>query len=201
MELCAELHRGGTTPPEGLVRLVRSVIAIELAVMIRPRGGNFTYLEPEIAQMKDDIAMAKDAGADGVVFGLLLSNRAVDRSAFRLLAEFARPLRVTFHRAFDDAADPAAALEDVISCGADRILTSGQRPTAFEGAPVIAELVRLARGRISVMPGAGIHRGNAGEILRRTGVRELHVGAGVRDASGALVDAALVRSLVESFPA
>ena len=119
----------------------------------------------------------------------------------RSLAELAAPLGVTFHRAFDETADPRAALEAVIAGGAERILTSGQRPTALEGAALLADLVGLSRGRISVMPGAGIHLGNAGEILRRTGVRELHVGAGVRSASGTIVDAGLVRKLVRSFSA
>lgn len=199
VELCARLDLGGTTPSEELVRRTRALISIALHVMIRPRGGNFCYSDAEIAAMKNDVAMAKSRGADGVVFGMLRPDRSVDGALLAEMAGFARPLAVAFHRAFDEAAHPAVALEDIIAGGAGILLTSGQRPTALEGVPLLGELIHRAGGRIAVMPGAGIHRGNAAEILRRTGARAIHVGTGVHAAPGGRVDPARVRSLLASL--
>jgi copper homeostasis protein len=147
--------------------------------------------------MKTEITAAKAAGADGVVFGMLRPDGHVETRQLRELVAHARPLAVTFHRAFDEAADPLHALDEIIAGGAEVLLTSGQRPTALEGAALIAELERASRGRIVIMPGAGIHRGNAAELLRRTGVRTLHAGTGVHDRATGRVDPALVREFLD----
>jgi len=144
-------------------------------VMIRPRGGDFLYSELELEIMKADVVAARAAGANGVVFGMLSPDGAVNVEQTRQLVDLAGPLSTTFHRAFDMCADPFAALEVLISLGIDRVLTSGQRASAAEGSALIAELVDSARGRIIVMPGVGIDAANIADLIRLTGAREYHV--------------------------
>ncbi|OIO96560.1 MAG: copper homeostasis protein CutC [Anaerolineae bacterium CG2_30_64_16] len=177
VELCANLLEGGTTPSAGSIQLARQRIDIGLQVMIRPRGGDFCYTDGEFEIMKLDIAMAKKLGADGVVIGILNPDGAVDRARTGELVELARPMNVTFHRAFDMARDPYQALEDLIELGVDRVLTSGQEITAFEGLALIADLVQRAGDRIIVMPGGGIHERNIRKIVELSGAREVHAAA------------------------
>ena len=175
VELCENLHDGGTTPSKGSIMLARKRLDIGLFVMIRPRGGDFLYSEDEFEIMKEDIRCAKDIGADGVVFGILNADGTIDQERMSALCDLARPMGITCHRAFDMTADPFSALEDVISLGIDRILTSGQRPTAQEGIPLIRKLVNMAHGRIAIMPGSGVKEHNIVEIIRETGVTEIHI--------------------------
>ena len=154
VELCADLLEGGITPSLGVIRQARKVSGIDLNVMIRPRGGDFLFNEDEFATMRADIETAKAEGANGVVIGLLTAAGEVDIARTRELAALARPLSVTFHRAFDVAAEPFRALETLIELGVDRVLTSGQEPTAYEGAERIAELIKASVDRVIVMPGA-----------------------------------------------
>ena len=135
VELCANLLEGGITPSLGTILVARKVADIKLHVMIRPRGGDFCYDEDEIATMEADIASAKSAGADGIVFGVLDRQGHIDRKLTERLVARARPAAVTFHRAFDMTMEPFLALEALIEMGIERVLTSGQEPTAFEGAP------------------------------------------------------------------
>jgi copper homeostasis protein len=144
--------------------------------MIRPRGGDFYYTAEEFETMKRDIVAAQKLGADGVALGILKPDGTVDTARTRQLVQLARPLDVTFHRAFDMASDLFQALEDICSTGADRILTSGGERTALLGAERIARLVREARSRIVIMAGGGIDGGNAASIIEQTGVREVHAG-------------------------
>jgi len=177
VELCADLVEGGTTPSLGAIRRARTIDGLRLHVMIRPRGGDFLYSEDELAAMEQDIAIAKAEGADGVVFGLLLPDGTVDAERTARLIEAARPMAVTFHRAFDLAAEAVAALETLAELGAERVLTSGQAESALAGLPVIADLVRRADGRVIVMPGGGINSGNVRKIVRQSGCREVHFAA------------------------
>jgi len=177
VELCANLLEGGTTPSAGSIRLARSRLDIGLQVMIRPRGGDFCYSETEFEIMKQDIALAKDAGADGVVIGILRPDGTIDAERTKALADLARPLSVTFHRAFDMASDPHQAMEILIGLGIDRILTSGQEISALEGLELICELVRRAGNRIIIMPGGGITERNFAQILERSRAREIHIAA------------------------
>ncbi|MBI5879785.1 MAG: copper homeostasis protein CutC [Chloroflexi bacterium] len=174
VELCDNLMEGGTTPSAGTITVVRAQVQIGLQVMIRPRGGDFCYSDLEFAVMRHDIATAKSLGVDGIVLGLLTPDGRVDAARTRELIAAARPLNVTFHRAFDVARDPREALETLVELDVDRVLTSGQEPTAYEGIDLIAELVRQAAGRISIVAGGGIHERNAGKIVAQTGVREIH---------------------------
>lgn len=176
IELCGNLLEGGVTPSAGLIQLTRARTSIGLQVMIRPRGGDFCYTPEEFETMRRDIIAAKMLRADGVVLGILDTSGNVDVRRTRELVEMARPLNVTFHRAFDMSADLLRSLEDICDSGADRLLTSGGEQTAAQGAQMIAGLVQAARGRIVIMAGGGIRRTNAASIIEKTGVREIHVG-------------------------
>lgn len=177
VELCDNLMEGGTTPSAGTIKQARALGSLGLMVIIRPRGGDFLYSDVEFDVMLDDIRMAKQLGADGVVIGCLKADGSVDMERNARLIEAAGKLSVTFHRAFDMTPDPRAALEDVIKLGAARVLTSGQEGSAYEGMDLIAELVRLAAGRVVVMPGGGITPRNVRRIVQTTGVTEVHLSA------------------------
>jgi len=174
VELCSALVEGGLTPSLGLIRAVRSRIGIGLHIMIRPRSGDFVYSAEEFAIMRDDIAIAKKAEADGVVLGVLSAGDEVDVDRTRALVEFARPMEVTFHRAIDMTHDIFAALEDVIHTGADRILTSGAQPTAMGGRHTLEKLVRNANRRVRIMAGGNVRPQNVTEIAKISGITEFH---------------------------
>ncbi|MBE0539796.1 MAG: copper homeostasis protein CutC [Verrucomicrobia bacterium] len=175
VELCSALIEGGVTPSLAAIELARERLRIGLHVLIRPRGGDFCYNNTEFALMQRDIEFCKSAGADGVVIGALQPDGSVDLTRARELIAAARPMAVTFHRAFDMAADAFQALEDIITLGAERLLTSGQRGSAMAGKELIAELVRRAGERLIVMPGAGVNDGNLRELIAVTGAREYHL--------------------------
>ncbi len=174
VELCADLLEGGITPSDGTVALACRELRIPVNVLIRPRGGDFCYSDVELAVMAHDIRRARELGAAGVVIGLLDPDGTVDIARTRELMGLARPLSVTFHRAFDMARDPFEALETLIELGVDRILTSGQEATALEGLDLLAELARRAGDRIIIMPGGGISERNIGKILASCHPREVH---------------------------
>ena len=177
IELCSDLLEGGITPGAGLIASVRRHIASDLFVMIRPRGGDFSYTDLEFETMQEDIARAMSQGADGLVLGLLNEQGRVDVTRTRQLVELARPLPVTFHRAIDMTPDLSAALDDVIATGATRILTSGGAPSALEGMVEIARMVNAAGGRVAIMPGGGITAENITAIAQGTGAGEFHSSA------------------------
>jgi len=175
IELCEDLSVGGVTPSAELMRAARAQIHVPIFTMIRPRGGDFFYSEEEFGAMIRALATVKESGMDGAVFGLLDADRRVDVRRTRTLVEMARPLPVTFHRAFDETANLMQALGEVIGTGASRILTSGGEASVEEGIATIAELVDASHGRIAIMPGGGISAGNIERVLR-TGAREFHSG-------------------------
>ena len=177
VELCASLIEGGTTPSLGMIRRARAVGGIKVHVIIRPRGGDFLYSEDEIAVMEMDIDAAIDAGAHGIVFGMLNPDGTIDVELTRRLVERARPLPVTFHRAFDMTPDPFAALETLIALGVERVLTTGQEGHVLEGADTVAALVKQAGERIIIMSGGGITTRTAARFIAMTGVREIHTAA------------------------
>ena len=176
IELCRNLSVGGVTPDADLLRAVRAQVRIPIFSMVRPRAGDFVYSSAEFAEMKRSVVVAKEAGIDGVVLGVLTKEHRVDVERTRELAELAKPLPVTYHRAFDEAADLHQALEEVIQSGAKRILTSGGAKSALEGAATLAELIEAAGKRIVIVPGAGISSVNIAELARRTRAREFHSG-------------------------
>jgi copper homeostasis protein len=175
VELCDNLYEGGTTPSYGCIQLTREKISIGLNVIIRPRGGDFLYSDLEFEIMKRDVTTTKALGADGIVFGILHADGSVDMKRSEEIVNLARPLPVTFHRAFDMTSDPLQALEDLIALGMDRVLTSGQENKAIDGIELIADLNRLAAGRIVIMPGSGVNERNLAELIRKTQAKEFHV--------------------------
>lgn len=181
VELCSGPAEGGTTPSAAAMKLAREIEGLQLSVMIRPRGGDFLYSDREFEQMKLDIEYARECKADGVVIGLLTSEGKVDTERTAELVRQAHPMQVTFHRAFDMACDWEEALEDIISTGCHRILTSGCRNTATEGIDILRDVVKKAGGRIEIMAGSGVNPSNA-VTLAETGVNALHFSAkAVRD--------------------
>lgn len=176
IELCSNLREGGTTPTAGMIEVVRSRISLPVHVMIRPRGGDFCYTDDEFEIMRRDVLMAQKTGAQGVVLGILAPDSTIDVLRTRELVRLARPLKATFHRAFDFASDLSAALEAVISAGADRILTSGGKPTAVEARSILANLVQASKGRITILACGGIKANNAATIICDSSVNEIHVG-------------------------
>jgi copper homeostasis protein len=177
VELCADLLEGGVTPSLGAIRQARKVLGIDLNVMIRPRGGDFLFDDDEFAAMRADIEAAKVEGANGVVIGVLTTAGEVDMARTHALVALARPLSVTFHRAFDVAAEPFRALETLIELGVDRVLTSGQEPSVLEGLPLIVELMKRAGDRIVIMPGGGITARNVERIVAAARPPEIHFAA------------------------
>ncbi|MGL5683403.1 MAG: copper homeostasis protein CutC [Marinifilaceae bacterium] len=176
VELCAGASEGGITPSYATIRMAKQMCEIELFVMIRPRGGDFLYSDYEFQQMKQDILFAKECGVDGVVLGILNPDGSVDVKRTKELVNLAAPLKVTFHRAFDMCNTLDQALEDVITTGCFRILTSGQMPSAFAGINNIKRLAQQSAGRIQIMAGAGVNHDNASALLD-TGVDAIHFSA------------------------
>ena len=174
VELCDNLLEGGTTPSAGAIAVARERLSIGLHVIIRPRGGDFCYSDAEMESMRRDVDVARQMGANGVVIGLLEPDGSIDVPRTRELLERARPLSVTFHRAFDVARDPERALEQLVGMGIDRLLTTGQEPTILEGLELVAALAHRAGGRLIVMPG-GVSERNVARVVRATGAAEVHV--------------------------
>ena len=175
VELCAALDHGGTTPSESMIKSVRERVSIALAVMIRPRPGDFCYSDQEFELMMRDVERVKALGTDGLVFGILTVDGDVDVPRSRILVERARPCFVTFHRAFDESRNLEQAINDLKSIGIDRLLSSGGKGDISKNAVVIAELVRLASGSFKVMAGGGVTFENVSELVRISRVDEIHV--------------------------
>jgi copper homeostasis protein len=176
IEFCSNTRDGGTTPSMELLRAVRERVHVPIFSMVRPRGGNFFYSSGEFTAMQQDVVRAVELGMDGVVLGLLREDGRIDVGRTEELIERARPLPVTFHRAFDECSDLQQALEDVIKTGATRLLTSGGKRTAPEALGILGELVRIAGERLIVMPGSGLHAGNIRKAVAKTGALEYHAG-------------------------
>ena len=175
VELCDNLYEGGTTPSAATIEFARKNIDIKLNVLIRPRGGDFCYSDLEFAIMKRDIEIAKNLGADGIVFGILLPDGTIDNIRIKELVKLAHPMTVTFHRAFDMVDDPYQSLNDLLITGVNCLLTSGLKNKAIEGLDTIAELVKMSDGKISIMVGRGVNEGNIQEIVKKTNAPEYHL--------------------------
>jgi copper homeostasis protein len=174
IELCDRLDVGGTTPSRELIEQVVAAVRIPVFPIIRVRGGDFFHSDAEVEQMKRDVEMAAAAGAAGIVIGILAPDRTIDRVRTRAVMDVAPHLRATFHLAFDQAADQAQALEAVAEIGIARILTRGGGKTALDGVEGLRRLVGQSAGRVQVMAGGSVREDNAEEIVKRSGVREIH---------------------------
>jgi copper homeostasis protein len=175
IELCSALEVGGLTPSLGLLQEVKARVSLPVMAMVRPRPGGFCYSADELATMRRDTRWLIENGADGIVFGVLNADGTVNGDAVRSLVETAAARQTVFHRAFDATPDPFAALETLADCGITRILTSGQRPTAGEGADVIGQLREQAAGRIEILPGGGVRPHNVRNLLACTGCNQVHL--------------------------
>lgn len=183
IELCDNPYDGGTTASYGFIKAARKLLTNQLFPIIRPRGGDFLYSDAEFEIMKTDVQRCKNLGCDGVVIGMLHTDGSVDIARCKQLVDLAYPLSVTFHRAFDRTNNPFKALEDIISIGCERILTSGQKPTAIEASELIANLIDQADSRILIMPGSGVRSENIVELAEKTGATEFHTSASVSTSS------------------
>ncbi len=177
IELCAGLAEGGTTPDFETVKQLRAKINIPVFVMIRPRGGDFTYSDAEFEQMKNDLTQLKSLQVNGFVFGILDENDEVNSEQNKELVELAKPYPCTFHRAFDRAKDMGDSLEKVIECGFTTILTSGQKPNVSEGKENLKKLVEQSDGRIEILVGGGLRSTNIEEIRDFTKAEYFHSSA------------------------
>ncbi len=175
VELCDNLMEGGTTPSFGTIASARENLSIALHVIIRPRGGDFLYTAQEFDIMKRDIEICGEYGVNGVVIGILHKDGSIDIERTAQLIGFARPMAVTFHRAFDVCNDPVKGLSDIIASGADSILTSGQKDNVMAGAGLVSRLVKEAGDRIIIMPGCGLDETNIAEAAKITGANEFHL--------------------------
>ncbi|RZL48991.1 MAG: copper homeostasis protein CutC [Pedobacter sp.] len=179
IELCENMAEGGTTPSFAQIKFCKERLNIEVWPIIRPRGGDFLYSDDEFELMKEDIKICKSLKCDGVVTGILLANGEIDKKRCAELIELAKPMPVSFHRAFDMSSDLEKALEDLIELGFVRVLTSGGFDNALNGIAIISKLVTQANGRIEIMPGAGINPDNIQEITSKTGAKNFHSSARV----------------------
>ena len=176
VELCAGMPEGGTTPSIGQIMMARELLTrTKLHVIIRPRGGDFLYTDLEVQTMIKDIQAAKELQVDGIVIGCLTANGDVDIKQMEHLMREADGLSVTFHRAFDMCRNPHQTLQEIIALGCDRILTSGQQPTAVQGIPMLKQLQMEADEHIIIMPGCGINPTNIQQIANETGTKEFHL--------------------------
>ena len=175
IELCSDLANDGLTPSFELMQKTCSTLKIPVMVMIRPRAGNFIYSEEEISQMKSEIDLAKKAGVAGIVFGLLTSENKIDKKNTKILAEYAQPLPVTFHKAIDELENPVdgvSVLKEID--GIKRVLTSGGKPTALEGQETIRKMIEVAGKQITILVAGKVLNSNVDEIQKLTGAKELH---------------------------
>lgn len=192
LELCAGLEIGGLTPSIGLVEAVVAGCAVPVIAMLRPRAGGFCYDRHEFSAMLRDADQFLAAGAAGVAFGILDREGCIDLPRSRELVERAGSRQTMVHRAFDFTRDQAAAIEQLVGLGVTRILSSGGEPTALAGAERLGQLNELAAGRIELMAGGGVSADNAAELIRRSGVRQIHIGAsGPADDHSIAADAAI----------
>lgn len=198
VELCQGLIEGGTTPSPATIEYAVKELGLQVFVLVRPRGGDFCYNELEIKTMEEDVEFCKRAGVAGIVVGFLHPDGSIDTELTRRFVKLAAPLPVTFHRAFDRCPEPLKALEQIIDCGCARILTSGCKPTAMEGADMLQQLVKQANGRIKILAGSGVTPENAAALRQKTGAPEIHGSCKITRPDGAWeTDAEQVKKLLE----
>ena len=179
IELCQELSIGGITPSYGLVTQVIENLSIETYVLIRPRSGNFSYSDAEFEIMKKDIKFCKKIGCHGIVSGILNEDNTLDVERTKELIELSKPLKFTFHRAFDCVPNPLETLEQLIDLKVDRVLTSGQESTAEKGIELLKTLNTKANNRIAILPGSGINPENV-KLFKELEFEEIHSSASKR---------------------
>jgi len=174
LEICGDLSIGGITPSEDLLKEVKTKTALPLMMMIRPRGGDFVYADQELDQMTKSIELGKKYDVQGFVFGCLTNKGDLDVSGCRKLLGHTEGYETTFHRAYDETEETAAIINSIVELGFDRLLTSGLKPSALEGATHIKKLVEQLGDKIKILPGSGVTSKNAKQIISSTGASEIH---------------------------
>ena len=177
VELCDNPIEGGTTPSYGAIRWVREKVSLQVYPIIRPRSGNYFYTEEEFEIMRQDIKICKELGCDGVSIGIQTLEGRIDTERMKRIVDWAGTMGVTCNRVFDGTPDPFEALEELIDCGCERILTSGQKSAAPEAGELLGRLVQQAAGRIIIMPGAGVKSSNLEKLIRESKANEFHASA------------------------
>ncbi len=177
VELCSALFLGGLTPSWGTIQEAKRRLEIPVVVMVRPRAGGFGYSEAEMASMERDVEAAVEAGADGIVFGILQADGRIDLARCRRIRQLIGERQAVFHRAFDVTPDPYEALEQLVDLGITRVLTSGQKDSVPEGVELIRKLIERAGARIEILPGGGIQSWNVKEMIEKTGCGQVHLTA------------------------
>jgi copper homeostasis protein len=175
IELCGAITVGGLTPTLGTLLEAKHRVAVPIVTMVRPRGAGFAYTAPEFATMVSDAEVLIGAGADGLVFGILHENGRLDLDRMRALVEICGDRDKVCHRCFDVVPNPEEALEELIELGITRLLTSGQRASATDGAQLIRKLTEQAKGRIEILPAGGLRMHNIKEFLAETGCNCVHL--------------------------
>lgn len=203
IELCANLECGGLTPSDNDIAYCVRTLGLRTHVLVRPRPGDFCYNAAELAEIESSILRCKALGVHAVVIGFLTAEGKVDPELTRRMVQLAAPMEVTFHRAFDEARqEPLEALQAIAACGCHRLLTSGQRPTALEGAAVIKQLVDFTShfSHLKVLAGSGVTPDNVGELIVKTGVCEVHGSCKTTLPDGTMqTDAVKVKRLIENI--
>ncbi|GAA4470377.1 copper homeostasis protein CutC [Nemorincola caseinilytica] len=199
IELCVNPLEGGITPSFGLIEYVAEYVPIPAFPMIRPRGGSYVYDTHELAIMKKDILRCRDMGCKGIATGIQLPDGRLDADNMKRLVEWAYPMQVTCHKAFDVTPDAFAALDVLIAAGVSRVLTSGLRKTALEGADLLRQLVATADGRIVIMPGGSVRSSNIAQLAAATGAVEFHSSGILSMAMGQVANEDEVRKMVNEL--
>ena len=177
IELCAALEVGGLTPSPSLMLAVRRDLTIPICVLVRPRAGDFFYTKEEFEIIKNDVIWCRDNGMDGVVVGCLDENNELDALKMKELARLAYPMEIVCHKAFDRTPTPSVSLDKLISWGYDRVLTSGGAKNVVEGSAELARLIKQAEGKIEILAGGGVRSENVVELVRNTGIQQVHSSA------------------------
>ncbi|MDP7568236.1 MAG: copper homeostasis protein CutC [Flavobacteriales bacterium] len=199
IEFCTNLEVGGLTPSREDIATLISAINIPIRILIRPKAENFIYTEPELLQIIDDIKFCKTLGCEGIAIGALHKNGSIHKEQTKQLIKAARPMRVTFHRAFDEGNNLLQNLEDVIACGCDTLLTAGQNNNVTDGLSNLEKLVKLANNRISILAGSGVNHTNT-EALYQIGIRNFHLSGSRKNKSNKLeTDALLIKGVIDKL--
>jgi copper homeostasis protein len=199
IELCTNLKLGGLTPSRENITVLVATVNIPIRILIRPKTENFIYTKTEITQMIADIKFCKTIGCEGVVIGALHKNGSIHKEQTKQLIKAARPMHVTFHRAFDEGNNLKQNLEDVIDCGCDTLLTAGQNSNVTDGISNLEQLVRLANNRITILAGSGVNHTNT-EALYKIGIRNFHLSGSIKNQGGeGKTDALLIKAFIDKL--
>lgn len=199
IEFCTNLEVGGLTPKREDIATLIEIINIPVRILIRPKAGNFIYTDPELLQIISDIHFCKNIGVEGVVIGALNMNGSVNKEQTKAMVKAAKPMNVTFHRAFDDCHNLQQDLEDVIDCGCNTLLTCGQNKNVTHGISNLEQLIKLGNKRITILAGSGVNHTNT-EALYKIGIRNFHLSGSIKNQQGKLeTDVLLIKAVIDKL--